>query len=373
MIAATKPRPEFNVGYARADFGHSPMLVFYEVTRACDLICAHCRACAQAWRHPEELSGQLSRDLIDQLASFPRKPLLVFTGGDPLKRDDIFDLIRYATDAGLETAMTPSATPLVTDDAIVAMRQAGLGRMAVSIDGADAPTHDALRGIEGTFDRGLRILRTAGALGMPLQVNTTITARNFDQIDAMAELFATFGISLWSVFFLIPVGRGVDEHRITPEQYEIAFEKLWRHARQQPFGVKTTEAHHYRRFVLQQKGNPQASPFDRKDQPLQRAPLGINDGKGVMFISHKGEVHPSGFMPIDCGRFPQDSVVDIYQNNALFQSLRDPDQFDGKCGVCEFRQVCGGSRARAYTVTGNPLGSEPDCVYQPRTISGVAS
>jgi radical SAM protein with 4Fe4S-binding SPASM domain len=137
--------------------------------------------------------------------------------------------------------------------------------------------------------------------------------------------------------------------------------------------VKTTEAHHSRRFVLQQKGNPQASPFDRKDQPLQRAPLGINDGKGVMFISHKGEVHPSGFMPIDCGRFPQDSVVDIYQNNALFQSLRDPDQFDGKCGVCEFRQVCGGSRARAYTVTGNPLGSEPDCVYQPRTISGVAS
>lgn len=351
--------------YCRADFDHSPMLVFYEVTRACDLACKHCRACAQAWRHPDELATRQSKQLIDELATFPNAPLLVFTGGDPLKREDVFELVAYARRAGLEVAMTPSATPLVTVDALRRLRDAGLHRLAISIDGVDATTHDAFRGIPGTFDRGIEVIKAARKLGLPVQVNTTITQRNLHQLDDMAHLFAHCDIMLWSVFFLVPVGRGQAEQRISAEEYEWAFERLWHHAQTQPYGIKTTEAHHYRRFVLQRRGRPQSMPADDGEQPTQRAPLGINDGKGVMFISHKGEIFPSGFLSITCGRFPDDSIVNVYQNAPLFRSLRDPDRFSGKCGVCEFRHVCGGSRARAYAVTGDPLASEPDCAYVP--------
>lgn len=346
--------------YRRQDFDHSPMLVFYEVTRACDLVCKHCRACAQAWRDPRELSTRQSKMMIEQLATFPRPPLLVFTGGDPLKREDIHDLVAHARQAGLEVAMTPSATPLVTFEALRRLRDAGLDRLAVSIDGPDAATHDAFRGITGTFDKGLQIIADARTLGLPVQVNTTITRRNFHQIGAMADMLAKQGIMLWSVFFLIPVGRGVSEERITPEEYELAFGKLFDHARTQPFAIKTTEAHHYRRFVLQQPG------MAGRDISGGRAPMGINDGKGVMFVSHKGEIYPSGFLPIECGHFPGDSVVTVYQDSPLFRALREPDGFGGKCGVCEFRHVCGGSRARAFAVTGDPLASEPDCTYVPK-------
>ncbi len=350
--------------YTRDDFPYSPLLVFYEVTRACDLVCKHCRASAQPERHPEELTHEQSLQLIDQLASFPRPPMLVFTGGDPAKRADIYDLIRHGAARGLEVSLTPSATPLVTTEVVHGLAEAGLHRLAVSLDGADAPTHDAFRGVEGTFERALRIIRDARATGLPVQVNTTITRYNVAQVDAMASLLATLDIALWSVFFLIPVGRGLAEQRIRPDEYEGVFEQLWDAAQAGHFGVKTTEAHHYRRFVLQRKGNPQKMPT-RDGGSYERAPLGINDGKGVMFVSHIGEVQPSGFMPIVCGRFPAESVVEVYQNSETFRSLRDPNQFGGKCGVCEYRQVCGGSRARALAVTGDPLGPEPDCTYVP--------
>lgn len=351
--------------YTKDDFDHSPFIVFYEVTRACDLICKHCRASAQPECHPEELDGARARMLIEQLASFPKPPMLVFTGGDPAKRADIFDLIRHGVACGLEVSLTPSATPLVTPEFVAGLAKAGLHRLAVSLDGADAATHDAFRGVEGTFDRALRIIRDARAVNLPIQVNTTITRYNAHQVDAMADLLAELGIVLWSVFLLIPVGRGLAEQRIAADEYEQVFEQLWKHAQRGRFGVKTTEAHHYRRFVLQHKGNPQHVPGP-DGSPVQRAPIGINDGKGVMFISHTGEIFPSGFMPLLCGRFPQESVVDVYQKSENFRNLRDPDKFGGKCGVCEYRHVCGGSRARAYAVSGDPLGPEPDCNYIPR-------
>ena len=199
-------------------------------------------------------------------------------------------------------------------------------------------------------------------------VNTSITPRNFHQIDDMAALLSTQQIAMWSVFFLVPVGRGVEEARITPEEYEIVFERLWHHAGRQPFGIKTTEAPHYRRYILERQGDPLASPggADGGGQGrVHRAPLGVWDGKGVMFAGHTGEIYPAGFLPLECGRAPDDSVVDVYQNHPTFLALRDPDRFKGKCGFCEYRDVCGGSRARAYAVTGDPLGSEPDCVYVP--------
>jgi radical SAM protein len=355
--------------YTQADFPRNPLMFYYEVTQACDLVCKHCRASAQENPHPEELTSEQSRALIGQVAGFPRPPMLVLTGGDPLKRADLFDLIRHAAGAGLHVALTPSATPLATREAFQGARDAGVRALGISLDGADAKTHDAFRGWEGSFQRTLRMLADARELGLAVQVNTTITRRNFHQIDATAELLAGQGIAMWSVFFLIPVGRGVEETRIRPEEYEIAFERLWHHARHQPYGVKTTEAPHYRRYVLQQGGDPLAGPKQPGDpgRRVHRAPLGVTDGRGVMFVSHTGEICPAGFLPLVCGRFPQDSVVDVYQNHRTFRALQDPDQYKGRCGICEYRHVCGGSRARAYAQSGDPLGPEPDCVYVPGT------
>ena len=358
--------------YARADFGRNPLMFYYEVTQACDLVCKHCRASAQEDPHPEELATGQSKALIDQVARFPRRPIMVMTGGDPLKRADLFDLIRYATTAGLQVALTPSATPLATLEAFRTAQEAGASRLGISLDGPDAKTHDAFRGWDGSFDRTLRMLAGARQLGLPVQLNTTITRRNFHQIDAMAELLASQRIAMWSVFFLIPVGRGLQEERIAAEEYEIVFERLWHHAGVQPYGVKTTEAPHYRRYVLERGGDPLAGPKGRSDGARgggHRAPLGVGDGKGVMFVSHTGEIYPAGFLPLVCGRFPDDSVVDVYQNHPTFRALRDPDHFKGICGICEYRYVCGGSRSRAYAVTGDPLESEPDCVYTPNVDS----
>ncbi len=355
--------------YSTADFDHSPLMFYYEVTLACDLVCKHCRASAQAEPHPDELSPAQSAALLDQAASFPRPPMVVFTGGDPLKRADLWELIEHAVGQGLQVALTPSATPLATREAFARARQAGVRRLGISLDGADAAVHDAFRGWEGSFARTLEMLAHARELEMAVQVNTTITRRNVHQVDALAELLAREGIAMWSVFFLVPVGRGVEEQRISAQEYEEVFARLWHHARCQPYAVKTTEAPHYRRFVIELGGDPLAGPGDAEDAAARRghrAPLGVGDGKGVMFLSHTGEIFPAGFLPLCCGRFPQDSVVETYQRHPAFRALRDPDRFKGKCGICEYRYVCGGSRARAFAVTGDPLESDPDCAYRPR-------
>ena len=378
--------------YSVGDFAISPLMFYYEVTLACDLVCKHCRASAQEKPDPGELSTDQAKALLDQVAGFPRRPMLVMTGGDPLKRADLFELIRHACTAGLQVALTPSATPLATFEAFQRVRQAGVRRLGISLDGADAATHDAFRGWQGSFQRTMQMLAHARTLEMAVQVNTTITRRNVHQIDALAELLAGQGIAMWSVFFLVPVGRGIEEERIAPEEYEMVFERLWHHAQCQPYAVKTTEAPHYRRFVLERGGDPLAGPRsegreergegrgeagdegwavhrpflpERNPHHAHRAPLGVGDGKGIMFVGHSGEIYPAGFLPLCCGRFPKDSVVDVYQKHPVFLALRDPDRFKGRCGICEYRHVCGGSRARAYAVTGDYLETEPDCVYVP--------
>ncbi len=367
-MTRTTTEPAGHAGYQPEDFGRNPLMFYYEVTMACDLVCKHCRASAQEEPHPEELGTEQAKALIDQVSTFPRRPMMVFTGGDPLKRPDLFELIRHAIAQGLQVALTPSATPLATLEAFERAREVGVRRLGISLDGADAEVHDAFRGWEGSFERTLEMLANARQLKMAVQINTSITRRNVHQLDAIAELLASQGIAMWSVFFLVPVGRGVEEERIRPAEYETVFERLWHHAQTQPYSVKTTEAPHYRRFVLQRGGDPLAGPQGKDDSAARRghrAPLGVGDGKGIMFINHTGEIYPAGFLPLLCGRFPDDSVVDVYQNHPTFRSLRDPDGFKGRCGICEYRYVCGGSRARAYAVTGDPLETEPDCTYIP--------
>lgn len=378
----------------RRDLNRSPLLVFYEVTRACGLVCRHCRACAQTDADPAELNSAESRQLIEQLTQFPQPPMLVLTGGDPFCRQDIFDLVDHAVRLNLDVSITPSATPLVTRDAIRRLRDAGIHRLAISIDGADAKSHDTVRGVEGSFARSLDILKIAREFGIPTQVNTTITPDNLDQIERLAQLLSEWGIVLWSVFFLVPVGRADSAARLEAAQYELAFERLWSESKRQPYLIKTTEAPHFRRFALQRNKTEckegaeckeraeceeraacaEASGADKpQDRPASPLTLGLNDGRGVMFVSHTGLIHPSGFMPILCGVFPLQSVVQVYQDSEIFRGLRDGNRLEGKCGLCEYRNLCGGSRARAYAVSGNPFCEEPDCVYEPPASSSASA
>lgn len=331
MVATLGPRP------TRAQLERSPALVFYEITRACDLVCRHCRACAQAEPAPGELSPGEARMLVDQLCEFPERPRLVITGGDPFKRTDLFDLVAYAVGRGIRVSLTPSATPLVTESAVARLASLGVERIAISIDGPDAAHHDWFRGVWGSFEHSRAILRWARGHGLSTQVNTTITPWNYRYVSQIAQLCENWEIDLWSVFFLVPVGRADQMPRLTAAQYEEVFAALWEESQKRSFVIKTTEAPHYRRFVAMEQG----------DSNGHRAvpSWGLNDGKGIMFVGHTGWIYPSGFLPIACGLFPLSHVVEVYQRAGIFRLLRDATRLEGKCGMCEFRVVCGGSRA----------------------------
>lgn len=355
--------------YTRRDFDHSPMIVFYEMTRACDLACVHCRADAQRTCHPDEMSAGQARELVDELLRFGRPPLLVLTGGDPLKRADVFDLVDYCRARGVAVAMTPSATPLVTRAALRRLKTSGLHRLAVSLDGADAATHDAFRGVAGSFARTQEIMADAKAIELPLQVNVTIGRHNVGQLDAVLELAAGAAACLCSIFFIVPTGRATAETRLGAEECEAVFEKLWRWQRSGRLPIKTTEAPHYRRYVLQrQKTERSNGGASGRPGGGMAGQIGTNDGRGILFVSHTGEIYPSGFLPIRAGQWPLDSLVKVYRESAVFRALRDASRLGGKCGVCEYREICGGSRARAFGLTGDPLAAEPDCVYEPQGV-----
>ncbi|MBZ5598389.1 MAG: TIGR04053 family radical SAM/SPASM domain-containing protein [Acidobacteriia bacterium] len=358
---------------ARMNFEERPFLVIWEVTQACDLACVHCRACAQPGRNPLELSTVEAKRLIDEVAAMA-VPVFVLTGGDPLKRPDVFELVEYASSRGVRISLTPSATPLLTREAIAELKQRGLARLAISLDGPTAEIHDAFRRVPGSYDWTLKAVRWAREIGLPAQINTTITRHNLQYLDAMIALLEQLDIVLWSVFFLVPMGRGSEIGLISAEEFEQVFEKLYETSRRMKFDIKSTEAQHYRRFLLQRRaeekrqGNCQPlAPVFGVSTPdgIGRAPRGINDGKGFVFVSHLGEVFPSGFLPISAGNVRQQSLAELYRHSPLFVSLRDSGNLKGKCGVCEFREVCGGSRARAYALTGDAFAEEPGCVWRP--------
>ena len=368
-------------------FDERPFIAIWETTQACDLACVHCRACAQPARHPLELSTTEAKRLIDDIAAL-QVPVFVLTGGDPLKRPDIFELVRYASEQHVRISLTPSATPLLTRENIVQLKQCGLARLAVSLDGPTAAIHDAFRRVPGSYDWTINAVRWAREVDLPVQINTTITRRNVADFESMVRLLETLDIAMWSVFFLVPTGRGQMHDLISAEECEAVFAKLYQVARRARFDIKTTEAQHYRRYLLQTRaaerrgqgrepsGNATSLPpawneIENASDGIGRAPRGLNDAKGFVFISHLGEVFPSGFLPLPAGNVRQQPLAEIYQHSPLFVSLRDTSRLQGKCGVCEFRNVCGGSRARAFALTGDPFAAEPCCVYEPKAPAAV--
>jgi AdoMet-dependent heme synthase len=358
------------------DFERSPYLVIWETTRACDLACVHCRAEAIPERSPRELSTAEARGLMDSARSFGR-PLFVLTGGDPLKRPDVVDLVAYGSSLGLRMAMTPSGTPLMTRQILKSLRDAGLSRLAVSLDGSTAAIHDTFRGVSGSWAWTLSMLRAARELGLSTQVNTTVTRRNLEDFDSLFALMTELGISLWSVFFLVPMGRAQPEDVASAESFEMVFNRMYDLSRSASFDIKSTAAPQYRRVILQRQvaerraGSRSATPepmtagvgFSLADG-VGRA-RGVNDGDGFVFIAHDGDIFPSGFLPVSAGNIRRDDLIDVYRDSELFRSLRDRESLRGKCGVCEYRDVCGGSRARAYATTGDWLESDPYCAHVP--------
>lgn len=363
------------------DFNKDPFIVIWELTRACQLKCLHCRADAQYTRDPRELTFDEGKNLIDQIYDM-NNPILVFTGGDPLMREDIFDIAKYAVEKGVRVSMTPSATPNVTKEAIEKAKEVGLSRWAFSIDGPTAGIHDHFRGTAGSFDLTMERIKYLHELEIPIQINTVISRYNVDFLEEMAKMVEDLKCVLWSVFFLVPTGRGQVTDMISPALHEKVLRWLYDLSKRVSFDIKTTEAMHYRRVVIQQKmrdAHKQTNEIDYLTaltekgltgsiDGLGRAPKGVNDGNGFVFISHIGDVYPSGLLPVKAGNVRETPLAEIYRESPIFKDLRNPDGFKGKCGVCEFRYVCGGSRSRAYAMTGDYLESEPFCVYIPKSL-----
>ena len=349
-------------------YSEVPFIVIWETTRACDLACKHCRAAAIPRRDPEELSTEEAFALIDDIASMTPQPVFVLTGGDPLKRPDLVPIIRHAARTkGLRTSLTPSATPLVTTAAIRRCVEAGLTRWAFSIDGADAEQHDTFRGQAGSFAITLRAIEDLKALGLPLQINTTVSRYNRDDLPRIGALVESLGAVLWSVFFLVPVGRGRVEDALDAADTEAVLHWLHGFAHQSRCDVKTTEAPQWNR-VKAQLGVTDRAPSGAADR-IGRARRPVSDGDGFIFVGHKGEVLPSGFLPVQVGNVRETPLSTLYRTAPVLRALRDRSQFHGKCGYCEFRDVCGGSRARAYAITGDYLESDPFCPHMPNPVA----
>lgn len=386
------PKPEFE----SRDFNLNPFIVFWEVTRACHLACLHCRAKAQTKRDPRELLTEEGFKLTDEIASL-QKPLLVITGGDPMMRPDLFELIKRSSERGLRVSLAPSATRLVTLERMEKAKKAGIIRVSFSLDGSEGKIHDSFRQTPGSFERTLTVIEYSRKAGLSLQINTTISRYNFHDIENIAKKVQVFGALMWSVFFLVPTGRGKNEDMVSPQQHEEAFGRLYELSRIMPFDIKTTAAEHYRRFILQHsttetpgsETKANSPPVIRSAVPAGRKPdlgkafatlagpgfsfkdgigrpgKGVNDGDGCCFISHIGEVCPSGFLPLPGGNIREKSLTEIYRFSPLFMDLRNKLKLKGKCGVCDYNSICGGSRARAYAVTGDYLEAEPYCIYEP--------
>ncbi len=391
-------------------------LVFWEVTKGCNLRCIHCRATATELSSPTDLPTRTALGIIDQIAA-AANPILVLSGGEPLYRSDIFQLARYATTKGLRVALATNGT-LVTKDVARMIVDSGVRRVSISLDGADATTHDSFRGIPGAFEAAVRGLRNLKALGMSVQINMTIARHNAHQLPDVLQLARNLGADALHTFLLVPVGCGVDiaaEQMVAPEEYERMLNWFYDQSLVGGIELKATCAPHYFRVARQRRAadrrageqlariapaqiqhSPEPSSIGPTDMTMPGStgialkPQGVGQpvghpgghpsdlnamtkgclaGTGVCFISHEGEVFPCGYLPVVAGDLRKQTFLDIWENSTVFHELRDTSGLKGKCGCCEFRNVCMGCRARAYAATGNFMDEEPFCVYQPHTKS----
>jgi radical SAM protein len=363
------------------NFWERPFLVIWETTHACDLACIHCRASAEPEALPGELNHEEARELIRQVRDMGT-PIFIFSGGDPLKRGDLAGLVRHAKSVGLRTGAIPAASPLLTKEKVLELSRAGLDQVAFSLDADNAEEHDAFRKTAGAFQRTLGAIREAQEAGLAVQVNSLVNLHNLEQFDRLIHFIRQLGIVFWEVFFLVPTGRGIDLSVIAAAKFEEAFEKIYQLNRTAPFVIKVTEAQHYRRFCIEkelQKKGISASGLDpsalelpdylrRASGPRQsmgHAPSGVNSGKGFLFVSCQGNIFPSGFLPVSAGNVRTQSLESTYRTSPVFLKLRDASLLKGRCGICPYREICGGSRSRAYAMTGDYLAEDPCCAYVP--------
>jgi radical SAM protein len=381
--AGTDREPAVGPGHAavpiaRVDYAQRPMLVFWETTRACGLACAHCRASATVEALPGELTPDEGMALVDAVAEFGRPyPILVLTGGDCLLRKDLWDLVERSTRLGIPTALSPSVTPELTDEVIARIATSGIKAVSISLDGAHPATHDGVRGIPGLFERTLDVIRDLVDAGLTVQVNTTVMRANVDELAEVATLMARLGVHIWEVFFLVHVGRGVDAGALTPDEHEDVCHLLW-DASHYGYVVRTVEAPFFRRVVAQRREGapaPETELYTRLAAELRERAgepthtpsahtAATRDGKGILFVSHDGQTYPAGFLPMELGSVREHSLAELYRDHPVLRRIRSAE-FGGRCGRCEYQDLCGGSRARAYAAFGDPLAEDPACSYQP--------
>lgn len=353
------------VRHGSRDYSRTPINIYWEVTQACALDCRHCRAAAMPDPHPGQLTHQEGLALLRQIPEFgDPMPTLILTGGDPLERPDLLPLLDEARRLGIDVSITPATTPALTRQALETLVAHGVTGLGLSLDGSTAERHDAIRGLEGTFERTLDAIAWAGELGLPLQVNTLVTAETAADIPAVYELLKPLPLGRWSLFFLISMGRGAVLEPLTPQQGEEFMRWVYGISSEAPFIVATTEAPSYRRVAMEEMSASGLTPEQVRRTRVARS-FGVRDGHGVMFVSHLGEICPAGFLPVAVGNVRTDSIVDAYRDAPLFASLHDSSQLGGRCGVCQYRQVCGGSRSRAYATFADPLAEDPFCPYLP--------
>jgi len=386
MTAPTTDRPRPNghpaVPVSKVDYGQRPMLVFWETTRACGVACRHCRASALTHALPGELDPAAGRDLIEQVAGFGRPyPILVLTGGDCLLRADLFDLVEHATALGVPVALSPSVTPALTAQTVQRIAASGVKAVSISLDGATPATHESVRAIEHHFDDTVAAIKALVTAGVTVQVNTTVMRENLGELADIAALVQQTGAQIWEVFFLVHVGRGIATGAITPEEHEDVCHFLY-DASTYGFIVRTVEAPFFRRVVTERRAGgtaPDTAVYRALSQqltillgPSTRKPsahtAATRDGKGILFVAHDGEVYPAGFLPLGLGNLRDHPLSAIYRDDALLKQIRGTN-FQGRCGRCEYADLCGGSRARAYAASGNPLGEDPACIYQPGAVT----
>lgn len=368
--------PPWAFGYR--DPEKRPLFVCWEMTKACNLSCRHCRARAIKRALPGELSVEQGKKLIEQILEFGEPyPAILFTGGDPLMRPDLMEQIAHARDLGIYTAVAASVTNILTKETMEQLRDLDVGVMSISIDGADPETHDALRGVPGTWQRSVEVLREANEIGLRIQINSTVMKSNLKQLADLFHMALVNRVAAWEVFFLVRTGRGAALENPTPEEVEDVM-KFLVFASGYGVTVRTSEGPQFRR-VLRESMNGQLTGGTLYEflvgrlrklagQSTREAPKRLNstgDGKGVMFVSYNGEISPSGFLQANLGKYPEESIVDVYRTNSTFVELRDPLKLRGKCSRCEYRGYCGGSRSRAFVETGSFMESDPLCIYEP--------